>query len=364
MTKQKTKFYSLKNILAKKATYNLIIGERSNGKTYGILKYALEKYCKDKGQLAIVRRWKEDITGRRASDIFSSINADGLVSKFTDGEYEGVHYWAGKFYLCTYDENHKALYTDNDCFAYCFSLSDTEHNKSVSYPHITTIFFDEFLTKKLYLADEFILFMNTISTIVRQRDNVEIFMAGNTVNKFCPYFQEMGLTHVQKMEQGSIDVYTYGDSQLKVAVEYCDSISHQKKSNFYFAFDNPKLQMITGGKWELDLFPHLPIKYNKSQVLFDFCIVFDGNTFHGEIINCGDGDIILYYHEKTTPIKDNTVVFSLEESVSMWYNKNIYKANFNAGRKIVWLMEHGKTFYQNNDVGNTIANYLKCVRGY
>ena len=363
MSKEKSKFYSLKNILSKNATYNIIIGERSNGKTYGILKYALEKYIRGDGQLAIVRRWKEDITGRRASDIFTAFNTDGTIPKLTNNEYEGIHYWAGKFYLCTYDENHKPLYNDNDCFAYCFSLSETEHNKSISYPNITTIFFDEFLTKRLYLADEFVLFMNTISTIVRQRDNVQIFMAGNTVNKFCPYFAEMGLKHIQKMEQGSIDVYTYGDSQLKVAVEYCSSISKQKKSNFYFAFDNPKLQMITGGKWELDIYPHIPCKYNRNQILFEFVIEFDDNVFLGEVINLGNGDIILYYHEKTTPIKEGTIVFSLADSTSMCYNRSIYKSNFTGGKKIVWLMEHGKTFYQNNDVGNTIANYLKCCRG-
>lgn len=341
----------------------MIIGERSNGKTYGVLKYALEKFFKTGGQLAIVRRWKEDITGRRASDIFSSINADGLVAKLSNGEYAGVCYWAGKFYVCNYDEEkHKPIYNDLDCFAYTFSLSDTEHNKSISYPNIETIFFDEFLTKHLYLADEFVLFMNTISTIVRQRDNVEIFMCGNTVNKFCPYFQEMGLKHVQQMEQGTIDVYTYGDSKLKVAVEYCSSISKQKKSNFYFAFDNPKLQMITGGKWELDIYPHVPCKYTKSQIVFNYVIEFDGNTFQGDVVMLDSGDVIQVIHEKTTPIKEKTFVFSLEDSPSLWYNKNMYRANFKGGAKIVWLLQHGKTFYQNNDVGNTIANYLKCCK--
>lgn len=356
-----SKFYNLKTILAKNATYNIIIGERSNGKTYSILKYGIEKFLENRGQLAIIRRWKEDITGRRASDIFTALITDGTVKKLSKGEYEGIHYYAGKFYLCTYDNNRKALFNDNDCFAYCFALSDTEHNKSVSYPNIQTIFFDEFLTKNLYLNDEFILFMNTVSTIVRQRDNVKIFMAGNTVNKFCPYFQEMGLKHITKMVQGDIDVYKYGDSRLIVAVEYCNSLNKSKKSNFYFAFDNPKLQMITSGKWELDLYPHIPCKYKKRDILFEFFILFDGNTIHGEIIQLKD-DIILYFHEKTTPIKENSVVFTLDENTSMYYNKSIYKPNFTAGVKIIWLLDHGKTFYQNNDIGNTVANYLKVAR--
>lgn len=361
MKKDKPKFYTLNSILSKNATYNIIIGERSNGKTYGILKYGIETYFKTGGQMAIVRRWKEDITGRRASDIFTAINVDGVIKKYSNNEYEAITYYAGKFYLCNYDDKGKAIYNDNDCIGYCFALSDTEHNKSISYPRIETIFFDEFLTKHLYLNDEFVLFMNTVSTIVRQRDNVKIFMAGNTVNKFCPYFQEMGLKHISKMHQGDIDVYKYGDSRLIVAVEYCSSVAKAKKSNFYFAFDNPKLQMITQGKWELDLFPHIPCKYKKRDVLFDFFIVFDGSTIHGEIIQVQD-DVILYFHDKTTPIKPQSIIYTLEENPSLYYNKSIYKPNFIGGLKIVWLLEHAKAFYQNNEVGNIVANYLKCAK--
>ena len=361
MKNEKNNFYNLKSILAKKATYNIIIGERSNGKTYAILKYGLQKFINGKGQIAIIRRWKEDITGRRASDIFTSLIVDGTIKTLSNGEYEGIYYYAGKFYLCQYDDKGKAIYNDNDCFGYCFALSDTEHNKSISYPNITTIFFDEFLTKHLYLNDEFVLFMNTISTIIRQRDNVQIFMAGNTVNKFCPYFQEMGLKHITKMLQGDIDVYQYGDTRLIVAVEYCSSTAKNKKSNFYFAFDNPKLQMNTNGSWELDIYPHIPCKYKKRDVLLDFFIIFDDNTIHGEIINL-QTDVILYFHEKTTPIKKGSIIYSLSENISLCYNKNIYKPNFKGGLKIIWLLEHGKAFYQNNEVGNIVANYLKICR--
>ena len=45
---KKFKYYSLKNIQQKDATYNVIFGERSNGKTYAVLKQALENYKKNK----------------------------------------------------------------------------------------------------------------------------------------------------------------------------------------------------------------------------------------------------------------------------------------------------------------------------
>ena len=298
-------FYSLQNILNKNAVYNVIFGERSNGKTYSVLKYGIEQYFNNGGQIAIVRRWKEDIIGRRASDIFAALNENKEVEKISGGRYKGITYFAGKFYVCDYDENGKTIYNlDSDCIGHCFALSETEHNKSISYPRITTILFDEFLTKHVYLQDEFVLFMNTVSTIVRQRVNVKIFMLGNTVNKYCPYFEEMGLNHIKEMKQGSIDIYTYGNSDLKVAVEYCATLVKQKKNNFYFAFNNPKLEMITSGAWELDIYPHLPEKYKPKQILFTYFILFDGLTFQCEIVSAKNGDLFTFIHEKTTELKD------------------------------------------------------------
>ena len=362
----KVKYYNLQNILSKKCVYNIIFGERSNGKTYSVLKYALEQFEKTGGQLAIVRRWKEDIIGRRASDIFNAINENNEVEKITKGKYTGVTYYASKFYLCNYDENGKPVYNiETDCFAYSFALSEMEHNKSISYPKITTIMFDEFLTKHVYLQDEFILFMNTISTIVRQRSNVIIFMLGNTVNKYCPYFEEMGLKHIKEMVQGSIDVYTYGESELKVAVEYCANISKQKKSNLYFAFNNPKLHMITNGAWELDIYPHLPIKYKPKDIIFYYFIVFGGNTYQCEVIQDKNGEMFTYIHIKTTELKDNTkdLIYTLDYNYGLNYNRNIYKPISELQKRLLWFFQTDRVFYQSNEVGDSISNYLKICKG-
>ena len=67
MSKEKLKFFTLKNILAKGAKYNVIFGERSNGKTYAVLKYAYEKFLETGEQLAIIRRWDEDFVGANSA---------------------------------------------------------------------------------------------------------------------------------------------------------------------------------------------------------------------------------------------------------------------------------------------------------
>lgn len=358
------KYYSPNAIDKKNAVYNIIYGERSNGKTYAMLLKALKGYMTDNSQFAYVRRWKEDITGRRAQRLFSGINENGEVEKITKGQFTGVHYWAGKFYLCNYDNAGKPVYGDSDILGFTFALSDGEHDKSTSFPNVNLIVFDEFITNRLYLNDEFVLFMNTVSTIVRKRENVKIYMLGNTVNKFCPYFAEMGLDHILKMEQGTIDVYRYGDSPLTVAVEYCKpSNTTSLEKNKYFAFNNPKLEMITGGAWELNIYPHLPHKYKPKDILLTYFIDFNDQLYQCEVIDI-DGEMFTYIHVKTTPIKNkDDLVYCLDPNSSPYYNRSIYRPMNKIQERILWFFKHEKVFYQSNEVGDAVNNFLKICRG-
>lgn len=359
------KYYSLNKINKKDATYNVIFGERSNGKTYATLKQSLENYFDNGSQFAYIRRWSVDVQPKRMNNLFNAIIEDGYLEKLSGGKFTAIFYRTGRFYLCTYNDKGKPIYNENDIIGYAFSLSENEHNKANSYPRVTTIIFDEFLTSKIYLPDEFILFMNTVSTIVRQRTNVKIYMLGNTVNKFCPYFKEMGLTNILSMKQGSIDLYTYGESKLKVAVEYADSKKKFKKNNFYFAFNNPKLKMITGGAWELNIYPHAPVKWLPKNIIFTYFIDFNDNIYQCEIIN-KDTNVFTYIHEKTTPIKnpDKDIIYTLDYNPKINYNVNILKPLTDYQNKITWFYTHNRVYYQDNNVGDAINNYLKiCKRG-
>lgn len=359
------KYYSLNKINKKNATYNVIFGERSNGKTYATLKQALENYFNDGSQFAYIRRWSVDVQPKRMNNLFNAIIEDGYLEKLSGGKFTAIFFRTGRFYLCTYNDKGKPIYNEEDIIGYAFSLSENEHNKANSYPRVTNIIFDEFLTNKIYLPDEFMLFMNTVSTIVRQRTNVKIYMLGNTVNKFCPYFKEMGLTNILTMKQGSIDVYTYGETKLKVAVEYADSKKKFKKNNFYFAFNNPKLKMITGGAWELNIYPHAPVKWRPKNIMFTYFIDFNDSLYQCEIIN-KDDNVFTYIHEKTTPIKnpDKDIIYTLDYNPKINYNINILKPLNEYQNKITWFFTHDRVYYQDNNVGDAINNYLKiCKRG-
>lgn len=364
----KEKFYRLNAILSKNATYNVIFGERSNGKSYAVLEYGLEQFWENGSQLAIVRRWSDDFIGKRGQMMFASLvcNAknENVISKITGGKYNDVYYWASKWYLCRYNEETGKREQMETPLAFGFSITSQEHDKSTNYPNIRNILFDEFLTRSQYVADEFVLFMNVISTIIRQRtEGIKIFMLGNTVNRFCPYFSEMGLKHIKDMKQGTIDVYTYGDSRLTVAVEYVKPNREGKASDYFFAFDNPKLQMITGGAWELDIYPHCPMKYEHKNILFDYFIIFDGVTLHAEVV-MKDDCLFTFIHPKTTPIRDEEkdLIFDTERSPKPNRIQNFLRPINKLHQRIFDVWKNQKVFYSDNETGEVMRNYLQYCK--
>lgn len=356
------KYYTLDKILKENADYNLIIGERSNGKTTACLGYGLEEYCKYGYQLAVIRRYDEDFRGKNGTQIMENLVKLGWVAKFSKGKYNNILYYSQRWYLTLTDEK-GIVEKDEKPFAYAFSLTAEQHIKSTSYPDIRNILFDEFLSRDIYLSNEFLLFTSVLSTIIRLRDDVKIFMCGNTINKYCPYFSEMGISNIKKQKKGTIDVYQYGESELKVAVEFSDFPSKNKKSNKYFAFNNPKLKMITEGAWEIDIYPHLPLKYVNSNIQYQYYINFDKELLQCEIIYV-DNCLFTYIHRKTTPIKedDRGYVFQEDYDPRPNYRRKITKPTTPLEKKLLLFFVRDKVFYQDNEVGEIIRNYLEWCK--
>lgn len=366
------KFYSLKRIKDKKCQYNMIIGERSNGKTYACLNEILYNYCKKGETGAIIRRWDTDFKGKNGAAMFSALVSNGMVGRYTDNEWSGVAYVSERWYLCKKDpDNEKKIIKDTQPFCYAFSLNSVEHDKSTSYPDITTIVFDEFMTRGRYLDDEFVLFMNTLSTIIRYRDNVTIYMLGNTVNKYSPYFSEMGLYKINEMQPGDIDIYQYGDSKLRVAVEFCGDQKrikgNKKPSDIYFSFNNPRLNMITGSGsiWEIAVYPHKPIDFLRKDIVFMYFIRYQDALLQCEII-IKDNYNFTYVHPKTTDLRhpEKDIIYDADASPlfnrSRKLNQGMNRSRLT--RKILSYYENDKVFFSDNETGEIMRNYIMWCR--
>ena len=122
--------------------------------------------------------------------------------------------------------------------------------------------------------------------------------------------------------------------------------------------------MITSGAWELDLYPHIPEKYKPKHVMFSYFIEFNDNIFHAEVVQKGDRTFT-YIHEKTTAIKnpDEDLIYSLEYNVKPNYSRNIYKPMNSVQKRVLWYYRNDLVFFQDNEVGDSINNYLSICKG-
>lgn len=372
-------YYDRSEIVSKHCQYNVIFGERSNGKSYQIEDLIVQNYVKTGKQGGIIRRQREDIQGYNARTTFDGLVQNGLgenkIAEYTGGKWTAVTFQMGAWYLSTPDMNKPGkMITDEKPMCYAFALSSMEHYKSTSYPNITTVLFDEMLTRMGYLNNEFVLFMNMLSTIIRDRNDVTIFMVGNTVNKDCIYFHEMGLSHTEEQQPGTIEIYTYGKSPLRVAVEFTGSNNgkkHKKPSDMYFAFNNPSLEMITGSGtiWELQLYPHCPVHYSQYDIRFTYFVVYNDKILQCEIVQKIDGDNrydFTFVHPKTTDLKDTShdLIFDNHNNAMVNYSHKLNQGKHKAGvvEKILSYFNNDLVFYSDNETGEIMRNYILWCR--
>ena len=122
--------------------------------------------------------------------------------------------------------------------------------------------------------------------------------------------------------------------------------------------------MITSGKWELAIYPHLPTGYKikSDDILFTFYVIFGNKKLGCDVIQ-KDGDIFIFVRPQTTELKENSLIYCLDYTPSMYLRKSFLNPLDKIDSKIKGLFSCNRVFYQSNDIGEIMHNYLlSCVK--
>lgn len=259
-TPKKPNFYTLDRILNENADYNLIVGERGNGKTYAMQKHLIECFLKDGSQCFLLRRWMEDIKQSNAQNFWDG-NLLSQLSDMSNGRFTSIILRSNKYLAVSYDDKGKPIIDDINTVGYVWDVNEAERLKGQSFPNVTNIVYEEFisLSERGYIGDEIPMFLNIVSTIVRDRTNVKIWLLGNTVNPYNPFFKHFGIKGLE-LTQGEIWTKTDTVTGCKVAVEFCQM---RRKGDLYgtsakyyaFGENNGASDMIVTGQWQIPDYP-------------------------------------------------------------------------------------------------------------
>lgn len=362
--KEKELYWSPKDIDSTNATYRVVIGKRSNGKSYGTLRKAIDDFLETGTPSAYLRRFEEEIRPKNIGDLLAP-HYD-YISKKTKGKFNTAVYRTNHFILA-FQEEGKIMYKDDKPIIYTRALNTALKFKGQDVGQLAYIIFDEFLTRDLYLKDEFVTFANMISTLVRDREIKAIYMLGNTVTRYSPYWDEMGLTHINEQEQGTIELYSYNNEKLKVAVEYCADSENTKDIEFYYAFDTPQLEMITSGSFEEAKYPHIcELDWNLSEETFvyKFLVDFNGYKTVGEIHRNKD-DIVLCFHaigNSNYKWSGKDIVFTTERLISPLWQNSFGKGDTPVHKLIRQLIREDRLYFSNNTVGERVLTFIKYCK--
>ena len=178
-------YWNLRRTLTHNMLINVIVGNRGGGKSYGAKQWAIDNFLKKREQFGYIRRYKDDLK-EPMIQFFKDIE-----NRYPDYEFKVD---AKYFYIRLKSEDPKEKWTENDIAGYGFTLSTANNKKSISYPRITTLIYDEFLIDKgnqRYLPNEPVALLNLYETIARpgtDHPRVILFMLANALSITNPYF--------------------------------------------------------------------------------------------------------------------------------------------------------------------------------
>lgn len=313
-----------------------IYSGRNRGKSFEVSSQLIADAFYDKRLFGYVRR--NDCTSYDIEQYFA--DKSDFIKDMTDNVYCGITRQKGKlkFYNEEIDtETGEVNRVIGDDCGYFFALSRQASYKSLQYPDVFNLIYEEVLTDGSYLNAEPEKLMNLYSTVKRSKKDFMMWLISNTVSVVNPYSNSWGI-YLARNKPGDIKLSKLylgskgedgEEDYLLIAAHYLqdkDTISKEESKKKR----NRIKTGITSNRWdELQLFTTVNLRFIKQfkpqeTVIFEF----DDLMFQGDILELpinfmdmysddedeikADKDTmpILYIRRKTTEPFVNTRIYT------------------------------------------------------
>ncbi len=169
-------YYDPNKTLSRQRLFNFVVGARGCGKTYGAKKTVINKFLKTGKQFVYLRRYETELPAAEMRNFFDDVSV----------EFPGVEF-----------KSYNGLFRINGEIAgWYFPLSKATMLKSIPFPNVWIIIFDEFIIEVgvyRYLPNEVRTFLECYSTVSRDRDIIALFLS-NAISMTNPYFLYFNLS--------------------------------------------------------------------------------------------------------------------------------------------------------------------------
>lgn len=183
---EKSNYYNFDKVYSMNGVYNFIVGLRGVGKTYGKKVKCVRAGIEKNHQFIYLRRYKEELKASK-----NSFFAD-FLDEFPEYDFRTSGNEAQYSPIKLRGEKKREWFT----IGYFMCLSQGQSFKSVPFPLVRHIIYDEFILEKgmtHYLPNEAEVFTNFFNTVDRSKDKTRAWFLANSVSIDNPYFIKYGI---------------------------------------------------------------------------------------------------------------------------------------------------------------------------
>lgn len=354
--------YDIFHIPWQRTAYTMLISKRGVGKTTSVMLLGLILFKLYGVQIQYIRQTDDMTTPKYAQELISTILACGYIEKLTSGRWNYAVYHAKRWVYANIDDSGKVVEKSDIHFCYTLSIDHSfDYKSNYNAPRGDLIIFDEFIGKRYY-PNEFIYFLDILSTIIRKRTGVPIVMLSNAIDEYSEYFDEFEINEeVRQMKRGDCRICeSSGGTRI-----YVEMINHHDKNaarlnREYFGFKNPRLYAITGeGEWNVPLCKHYDIE-DEPQILDRTHYIKMGlNLLAIELCYSDKYGHHVRAHKATKIYKDS-IVYTMDLIDDKRYRKGRGWSKYD---KFIWtLLQRDLWHYATNSEKNFVDKYNQLVR--
>lgn len=338
-------------------SYYMFFSKRGVGKTTTMLLLGLILFKLYGVVIQYIRQKEDMLRPKFAQELMKTILECGYIEKLTDGRWNYAYYYANKWVFCKLSESGKIEEKTAIHFMYELSIDQSFTYKSnYNAPHGDWIIFDEMLSRK-YECNEFIYFMDILSTIIRKRQGVRIILLSNAIDEYSEYFEEFEIEEqIKKLKRGDCDICT-SSGGTKIYVEKIDQNDKNaaRLNREYFGFKSPMLYAITGeGDWNVQICKHWDIEDDATMIDRTHYIKMGLNLVRLELMRSDKYG----YHvrvQKATKIYPDSIIYTMDEIEDARYR---HSKGYSKVDRLIWdLHAMDKWHYRTNSQKNFVDKY-------
>lgn len=249
-------WYDIGETLSYNCLFNMVIGGRGCGKSYGLKKRAIKEFLNNDKQFVYLRRYEDEIK-ETAETYFDDV--------LFNNEFPNVEIKYGEG---TYTINGKVA-------GYSMALTKAKNYKSIAYPKVWLIIFEEFLLEdngfNRYLKEEVKQFLGLYMSVDRYR-GVQVFFLANSTTMINPYtlFWDIQLPYGSNFtRRGDILLHLVDDAEF---------VAERKQTRFGKLIEGTEFsEYAIENKFTMDSKTFIRKKTEKAHHYFSF--VYMGETF-------------------------------------------------------------------------------------